>query len=126
MAGNIKLFPKKLDGDLKLPPNHFDLVISLAVIEHLENPQSMINQVYKTLKKGGLFILTTPSPYAKPVLEFLAFKIHIVSEQEIRDHKAYHSEKDLVKMLNTSGFQKRNIKTKSFELGFNILVTSKK
>lgn len=126
IAGNIKLFSKKLDGDLKLPPNHFDIITSLAVIEHLKNPQLMINQVYKTLNKDGFFVLTTPSPRAKPVLEFLAYKMHIVSEQEIRDHRAYYSKKDLVKILITSGFQQKNIKVESFSLGFNTLVTSKK
>jgi 2-polyprenyl-3-methyl-5-hydroxy-6-metoxy-1,4-benzoquinol methylase len=124
--GNVRLFSKKLDGDLKLPPNYFDLVTSLAVIEHLKNPQLMINQVYKTLKKDGVFVLTTPSPKAKPILEFLAFKMHIVSEQEIKDHKEYYSQDDLLRMLVKSGFQKKNVKTKSFSLGYNTLAISKK
>jgi 2-polyprenyl-3-methyl-5-hydroxy-6-metoxy-1,4-benzoquinol methylase len=126
ISANIKLFSKKLDGNLKLSPNHFDTVTSLAVIEHLKNPQLMIDQVYRTLKKGGIFVLTTPTPKSKPVLEFLAYKIHIVSEQEIRDHKGYYSQNDLLRMLVKSGFQKKNIKIKSFELRFNTLAVSKK
>ena len=126
LPGNIKLIPKDLDGNLRLPQNHFDVVISLAVIEHLINPGALINQAYKTLKKGGLLILETPTPKAQTLLELLAYKIHVVSEQEIRDHKNYYSGNDLLKMLERSGFKKGGIKIKPFELGFNLFVTAKK
>jgi 2-polyprenyl-3-methyl-5-hydroxy-6-metoxy-1,4-benzoquinol methylase len=126
ISDNINLFPNKLDGNLKLQPNYFDTVTALAVVEHLSKLRLVINQAYKTLKRGGYFILTIPSPKAKPILEFLAYKVHIVSEREIKDHKRYYSRNSLFEMLNKSGFQSKNIEVKPFGFGFNTLVVSKK
>lgn len=44
---------------LPFPDNHFDIVISDQVIEHLENPQKAILESYRVLKKGGMAIHTT-------------------------------------------------------------------
>lgn len=40
----------------------FDIVVSLQVIEHLFQPELMIQRVKKHLKSGGIFIYTTPNP----------------------------------------------------------------
>ena len=58
----------------------------------------MVGEIARVLKPGGRLILTVPSKAAKPVLEFLAYKIGIVSEAEIRDHKCYYDRK-LLAML---------------------------
>lgn len=39
----------------------FDIVIAAEVIEHLKDPKSFLQTVFKTLKPGGLLILTTPN-----------------------------------------------------------------
>ncbi len=44
----------------RLKSDSFDIVYSSDVIEHLENPQKIIMEAYRLLKKGGFFILTTP------------------------------------------------------------------
>lgn len=43
--------------------NKFDLVFALDVIEHLEDPQKAIRNVYKLVKSGGMAIFTTPNDY---------------------------------------------------------------
>lgn len=46
-------------GDLHELPfadNMFDLVISNIVIEFVENPQKVVNEVFRVLKKGGRFV----------------------------------------------------------------------
>lgn len=40
----------------------FDLIVSLQVIEHLYEPEQMIERVKKHLKPGGTFVYTTPNP----------------------------------------------------------------
>lgn len=40
----------------------FDILISIQVVEHLENPSSFINEASRLLKLGGLLIISTPNP----------------------------------------------------------------
>ena len=39
----------------------FRLIVSLQVIEHLYNPENMLECVYNHLEEGGVFIFTTPN-----------------------------------------------------------------
>jgi SAM-dependent methyltransferase len=106
--------------------NFFDFVLMLAVAEHLENDQLILilAEIKKILKNGGLLIITTPSPWSKPVLEFLAFKLNIISRKEVLDHKHYYYIGELSKLLEQAGFKK--IEAKYFQCHFNALYIFKK
>jgi len=41
--------------------NSVDLAVSLAVIEHIRDPDSFISEVYRCLKPGGVIYLSTPN-----------------------------------------------------------------
>lgn len=43
------------------PDNHFDLIFSKSVIEHLREPDFLFDEVYRVLKPGGTFVCLTPS-----------------------------------------------------------------
>lgn len=49
---------------------NYDVIILTEVIEHIENPMSMLNALKKLLKPGGDILLTTPNrtPYPEDVL----------------------------------------------------------
>ena len=125
IANNITLVSNK-KGNIYIPQNHFDLAISLAVIEHLNNPLDLVKKVYKSLKKGGTLLITTPSPTAKPILEFLAYKVGVISKQEIKDHKKYYNKEKIRILLKNAGFNMRGIKIEYFLLGLNTLAIAKK
>jgi len=38
----------------------FDVIVSIEVMEHVENLNSYLNDIYRLLKRGGIFIWTTP------------------------------------------------------------------
>jgi len=48
-------------GILPYEENSFDLVTFTEVAEHLENHRSIIREIYRVLKPGGMLILTTPN-----------------------------------------------------------------
>ena len=86
----------------KLPFNNasFDLVVMLAVLEHLDYPEAILHEIARILKPGGGLLLTFPSWHAKPVLEFLSFRLGIVNPDEIRDHKRYFNREDLFRIIS--------------------------
>lgn len=47
--------------ELPYEDNYFDYVSCVELIEHLENPSALLRKVYRVLKPGGKFILTTPN-----------------------------------------------------------------
>lgn len=49
----------------KLPyaNDEFDVIFSLQVIEHLENPFQIMREVKRVLKNSGIFILSYPNPF---------------------------------------------------------------
>lgn len=125
---NANLELKKIKVLDKIPLNNetFDVVTMIAIVEHFDNVQKIFNEVFRILKCGGKLIITTPTPLAKPLLDFLSFKIGIVDPNEIRDHKNYFWPENIKKMLIESGFKNEGIKNYFFEFRLNNLVVAKK
>ncbi|NTV55083.1 MAG: class I SAM-dependent methyltransferase [Candidatus Moranbacteria bacterium] len=123
-AGNVELVGGDLSEGLPFPDATFDVVVSLANIEHLEDSESVVREIYRVLKPGGTLLLTTPTKKAKPVLEFLAYTLHVISEREIRDHKRYFSGDELGRICRDCGFSEWSYRT--FQCGMNGFLVSKK
>ena len=47
--------------ELTYPDNHFDLVVSSEVIEHVGQPEKMVQEIYRVLRPGGYAVITFPS-----------------------------------------------------------------
>lgn len=124
-SGNLEFIRGDID---KIPAknNAFDAVLMLAVIEHIEpfNLRAVLDEVRRILKKNGKLIITTPTPASKPVLEFLAFKLGIISKTEIADHKRYYDLAELQVLLKNAGFKCEL--GKKFQFGFNSYLIAKK
>ena len=54
-----KLFFFDLGGDIELPENHYDLLFSIEVIEHVKNYRKFLLNAYRLVKPGGKIFLTT-------------------------------------------------------------------
>ncbi|KKI99029.1 class I SAM-dependent methyltransferase [Prochlorothrix hollandica] len=102
---NIHLQQSYLTDKLPFEDNFFDYVTMLAVLEHIEYDVDILKEIKRVLKPNAKLILTVPSVWSQPVLEFLAFKIKIVSATEIADHKRYYNFENLHKsIIEDSGF----------------------
>lgn len=103
---NIETKQLRLENHLPFQDSSFDVVTMLAVLEHIEKEQQILNEIDRVLVPGGKLIITVPSIWSQPVLEFLAYKLKIVSEAEIRDHKRYYNRQRLKEVLvEVTGFQ---------------------
>jgi ubiquinone/menaquinone biosynthesis C-methylase UbiE len=47
--------------DLSYPDQYFNLIVSCEVIEHVGQPERMVQEMYRVLQPGGYAILTFPS-----------------------------------------------------------------
>ena len=121
----IKLKHVQIEKIIPLRSKEFDVVTMIAVLEHLNYPQEVLDEVYRILKNGGRLILTTPTPLVKPILETLA-GLRLINKKDIQEHKNYFWPENIKKMLKLANFKEENIKTKFFEFGLNNLVIAKK
>lgn len=123
---NLQFIKQKFNNDLPFKEKIFDKIFLLAVLEHIpENSASkLFLEFNRILKEDGSVVLTTPTPFGKSILEFLAFKLHIISEGEIKDHKKYYSEKEIIKLANLCKFKLMDYKL--FQFGINSCAVFKK
>ena len=121
----IVSFEANLNRDFILPQIP-DLILCTAVLEHLDEPIKFLTNTYKNLKKWGYLVLTVPSIRSKPILEFLAFKLKLISALEILDHKQYYTKTKLLNYLQEAWFDIKNIRHHYFELYMNNFVLVKK
>jgi SAM-dependent methyltransferase len=73
--------------------NQFDVVTALDVIEHIDDDREALLSIHRTLKAGGLLVLTVPQ--------------HPGLWSEVDDfshHRRRYTRKELIQKVSTSGF----------------------
>ncbi len=102
---NVQILRKKFET-VSLPQKA-DVITMFAVLEHVDDPVLLLKKALTSLRTDGRIIITTPSPRAKLILEFLAYGIGYISKREIDEHKRYPTRDSLfgyVKTLQHEGF----------------------
>ncbi len=82
-------------------PDGFDLIIMLASIEHIANPQRVLTELKPKLVPGGKLVLTTPAPWGDFILDTGA-KFGIFASDK-HQHEELLGKKDLTELGSKSG-----------------------
>lgn len=106
-------------GQLEDIRNKFDVITALACFEHIEQCELplILAELKRFVSPYGHIIGTVPRPPAKPVLEFLSYRLGIIDASQIRDHKIYYNRHELEKTALKGGW--KMIHYKHFQLGMN-------
>jgi len=93
--------------DAAFPSQHFDVVTAAELLEHLFDPQPLLQEVARILRPGGLFWTTTP--HARGLSgRLLGLKWRCVWPPE---HLQLFSIRGLTKLLRDAGFRQLRIQT---------------
>lgn len=99
-----------IQGDilsLDFPDDSFDVAIATAVIEHLPDPGKATREARRVLKRGGIFVLTSPDPF----WEYLATKVGHLKDGQ---HNKVMNLSQLSNLIKQNGFVV--LKTQKFML----------
>lgn len=83
-----KFFQQRIGNQDKLQDSYFDTVHSGEVLEHLDDPNTLLKDAYRILKPGGTLIISTPNS-------------HMIESPE---HVWYFEKEDVIKLFIDNGF----------------------
>lgn len=102
-----------------LPDASCDVVMAISVIEHVWDPQAVLESMLRILAPGGQCLINVPSWKGKRYLERAAFQWGVSPAEEMDDHKMYYDERDLWPLLVRAGFAPSQIRCFSHKFGLN-------
>ena len=110
-----------------LPFNDYEIVLSMAVFEHID-PFILIDilsELTDRTSKNAIIFGTTPTPLARPVLEFLSYKLKLIDESQVRDHEIYYDNFWFNKILSKTNWTLSYYKTFQFGLNSEFILSKK-
>ena len=112
VIGNVEKLPFKDDS--------FETITALFVIVHIGDLREMLDEVYRVLKPGGVFILSNINQKKAP-------KLKLKSGKEIVIKSYYHIPKKVIEALENSFFKvEKEVFIKEKEVWINQLVKAVK
>jgi 2-polyprenyl-3-methyl-5-hydroxy-6-metoxy-1,4-benzoquinol methylase len=96
-----------------------DVVLCLSVLEHLTEPQRMLDEIHRVLAPGGTALINVPNWRGKRFLELSAFRLGLSPAEEMDDHKTYYDPRDLWPMLVAAGWRPSQIRVRRHKFRLN-------
>jgi 2-polyprenyl-3-methyl-5-hydroxy-6-metoxy-1,4-benzoquinol methylase/putative flippase GtrA len=112
----------KIGGKEKLPVGKFNSIILLALVEHLENPRMVIDQLKNHLLPDGRIIITTPTPKSDKILQ-IGSNFGLFSKEALEEHHTYFTKKILYALFK--GLNIKVIHYRKFQWGLNQIIVGK-
>jgi SAM-dependent methyltransferase len=110
----------------KFESESVDVVMLISVLEHLAEPQFVIQSSWRLLRRSGLLLINVPTWIGKRFLELSAFRLGFSSKVEIDDHKMYYNKRDLWPMLVRANFKPSQIRLRYHKFGLNLFAAARK
>jgi SAM-dependent methyltransferase len=100
---------------------YFDVVTLLAVVEHLgaEHAVTVLREVRRVLREGGVAVLTLPSAQGEALLPALS-RLRLTSAEHHHEHQCVYDPERLRSLLGRAGFASSCMAVGRFELGFSL------
>ena len=122
---NVALHEHRVDTTLPFDDAQFDNVTIVNGLEHVWNPQDVLNECFRILRNGGVLQVVVPTWFGKPILELLAFRLRNPQAYvEMNDHKMYYDERTLWPMLVRAGFLPEGISLRRIKLFCSLHATA--
>jgi SAM-dependent methyltransferase len=113
-----------IEGDIMLTTKNFskdlNLVVLNNVLEHVDDPVTLLKQVKRNLIPESVLFINVPSWRGKYFLEKAAFAFGLAPREEMEDHKRYYSKQELWLEIRKAGFMPSNISVKGSKFGLNV------
>ena len=118
--GTIEEFLPTLESE------SLDAVMLISVLEHLVEPQFVVQSARRLLRASGVLLINVPTWAGKRFLELSAFRLGLSPKVEIDDHRMYYGKRDLWPMLVRAGFKPSQIRLRYHKFGLNLFAVAKK
>jgi len=102
--------------DAQYPDNHFDIITLFEVIEHLTDPISLIKEIGRILKPGGLLLIGTGNGGSWTV-QALGNKWEYFDIKKHGGHISFFTPQSMALLAEKSGLKLAAIHTKRVNLG---------
>lgn len=113
--------------DIPYPPLYFNVVTALELIEHFndKDQDTLLNEVYRVLKKSGKFIISIPNLWPNKFIHDILWNIshYFYAKEDLGGHINELSHKELKTKLEQHKFKILSEKAFSF---FNYVVECEK
>jgi len=126
LTEDLRRYPnvRAIDGRIEtvlptIASESLDVVMCLSVLEHLDEPQQVLDEFHRILVPGGVALINVPAWRGRAWLELSAFRLGLSPALEVDDHKRYYDPRDLWPMLVRAGFRPRDIFCRKHKFGLN-------
>lgn len=131
VAENLKRHERLsfLEGDLtdtlkNIPQETVDVIVFLSILEHLEDPVSILSDARRLLRMNGRIFFCSPTWFGKWVLErIISNKLldpYGETPKQYNSHKMYYDPRDMWPLLVKAGFVSTEIKIWRSNFGCSI------
>jgi 2-polyprenyl-3-methyl-5-hydroxy-6-metoxy-1,4-benzoquinol methylase len=100
---NVKILQQDLEKQFQFEDNTFDLIWAGDIIEHLMDTENFVKEIYRVLKPGGRFIVSTP--YHGFIKNFMIILLNFDKHFNPSDeHVRFYTLKSLREQLERNNF----------------------